>query len=345
MLDFSFRHWKDHSPYLKGYLALTLHRAGRAKDARLVWESVMDSARTKRDQGTFWAPEARSWLWYNDTVETHAFAIRTELELRPKSSKLDGLVLWIFLNKKLNHWKSTRATAEVIYSLAKVLKQTGQLGQREAISVAVGNLRRKFIFTPDKYTGKKNQLVIAGKQINPKKHSTVVVEKKTKEAAFASATWHFSTERLPKEARGDFLAVSRKYFLRNKTGPTVKLTPLREGTRVEVGAEVEVQLTLKAKHPVGYVHLRDPRPAGFEPTSATSRHRWGLGIYWYKEIRDSSTNFFFERLPQGEYPFKIRLRAATAGTFKASPATVQPMYAPEFTAYSAGHTIKIHPAK
>ncbi len=345
MLNFSFRHWKDHSPYLTGYLALTLHRRGRAKDARLVWESVMDSAKSARDQGTFWAPEARSWLWYNDTIETHAFAIRTELELRPKSGKLDGLVLWIFLNKKLNHWKSTRATAEVIYSLAKYLKQTAQLGQREAITVTVGDLKRDFVFTPDTYTGKKNQVVIAGKQLNPKKHSTVVVEKKTKGAAFASATWHFSTERLPKEARGGFLAVNRKYFLRVKTGRVVKLTPLKEGARVEVGAEVEVQLSLKAKHPMEYVHLRDPRPAGFEPTSATSRHRWNLGLYWYEEIRDSGANFFFERLPQGEYPFKYRLRATTAGTFKAAPATVQPMYAPEFTGYSAGRTIKIHPVK
>ena len=42
-----------------------------------------------------------------------------------------------------------------------------------------------------------------------------------------------------------------------------------------------------------YVHLRDPRGAGFEPESAQSRHRWDLGIYWYEEIRDSGTNFFF----------------------------------------------------
>ena len=83
MLDFSFKHWRGHSPYLKGYLALTLKRMDRPKDAMLVWESVMDSAKTAEDQGTFWAPEDRSWLWYNDTIETHAFAIRTDMELIP----------------------------------------------------------------------------------------------------------------------------------------------------------------------------------------------------------------------------------------------------------------------
>ncbi|MGE5716397.1 MAG: alpha-2-macroglobulin family protein, partial [Acidobacteriota bacterium] len=76
MLDYSFRHWKQHSPYLKGYLALTLKRMGRSADAGLVWASVMDSAKSNEEQGTFWAPEDRSWLWYNDTIETHAFALR-----------------------------------------------------------------------------------------------------------------------------------------------------------------------------------------------------------------------------------------------------------------------------
>ncbi len=84
ILAFSFRHWKQHSPYLKGLLALTLSRAGRGKDARLVWDSVMDSAKTRKDEGTFWAPEDRSWLWYNDTIETHAFALRTLMELDPR---------------------------------------------------------------------------------------------------------------------------------------------------------------------------------------------------------------------------------------------------------------------
>ena len=90
-----------------------------------------------------------------------------------------------------------------------------------------------------------------------------------------------------------------------------------------------------------YVHLRDPRGAGFEPVSSLSQHKWDLGIFWYEEIRDSGTNFFFEHLPQGEYTFKYRIRATTAGDFKVAPATAQPMYAPEFTAYSSGAALEI----
>ncbi len=341
MLDFSFKHWRSHSPYLKGYLALTLKRMDRPKDAMLVWESVMDSAKTAEDQGTFWAPEDRAWLWYNDTIETHAFAIRTDMELIPQDPKLDGMVLWIFLNKKMNHWKSTRATAEVIYSLAHYLKKSGQLGLREDATVSIGNQKIAFAFEPDQYTGKKNQMVIPGEKIDPKSTSSITVEKTSPGHLFASATWHFSTEQLPEEERGDYLRLTRSYFKRVNTGKEFSLQPLREGASLKPGDEVEVHLSLTSKHPMEYVHLRDPRGAGFEPASNLSKHKWDSGISWYEEIRDSGTNFFFEHLPQGEYTFKYRIRATTAGSFKVAPATVQPMYAPEFTAYSAGATLSI----
>ena len=114
---------------------------------------------------------------------------------------------------------------------------------------------------------------------------------------------------------------------------------------VTTGDEVEVHLSLAAAHSMEYVHLRDPRPAGFEPAGALSGHRRQSGIYRYEEIRDSGTNFFFEYLPQGEYTFTYRIRAATAGTYVAAPATAQPMYAPEFAAHSSGRTLTVAPAK
>jgi uncharacterized protein YfaS (alpha-2-macroglobulin family) len=340
LLDFSFKHWKHHAPLLKGMLALTLKRANRAADGKLVFDSVMDSAKTKPDQGTFWAPEDRSWLWYEDTIESHAFALRVLMELDPKNQKKDGLVLWLLLNKKLNHWKSTRATAEVLYSLAHYLKAEGSLGVREEAHVAIGPaITQTFDFPPDKYIGKA-QIVVPGREVSAKT-AEVTVEKQTKGFMFASATWHFSTDKLPAEERGDFFSVSRKYFKRFNDGHQWVLQPLTEGALLEPGDEVEVQLSLKTKHAAEYVHLRDPRAAGLEPEGQVSRWKWDLGIAWYEEVRDSGSNFFFEQLPAGEYTFKYRLRANMGGTFRVGPATVQSMYAPEFAAYSAGNILKV----
>jgi uncharacterized protein YfaS (alpha-2-macroglobulin family) len=341
MLDFSFHHWREHSPLLKGYLALTLERAGRHDDAVLVFDAVMDSAKTDRDLGTYWAPEDRAWLWYNDTIETHAFALRVLDELDPTDERRHGMVQWLLLNKKLNHWKSTRATAEVISSLVHYLEQEDGLGVREDATVIVGPRTTEMIFEPDEYTGARNRVLIPGPEVDPMTMSTIVVEKQAKGFAFASATWHFSTEKLPEEARGDLFAVTRQYFRRFNDGARWVLRPLADGEELAPGDQVEVHLSISAKHAAEYVHLRDPRGAGFEPETLHSQYKWDLGIGWYEEVRDSGTNFFFEWLPAGEYTFKYRLRANMAGTFKVGPATLQSMYAPEFTAYSAGHRLEV----
>jgi uncharacterized protein YfaS (alpha-2-macroglobulin family) len=341
LLDFSFKHWKQHAPYCKAQLAMTLKRMGRGSDAELVWASVMDSSKTDPDLGTYWAREDRSWLWYNDTIETQAFALRALEEVTPKDSRGDGLVTWLFLNKKLNQWKSTKATAEVIASLAHYLKKQGALSVREAVSVTVGSQKVRFVFEPDRYTGAKNQVVVPGEKIDPKTSSTISVEKEGKGLAFASATWHFSTEKLPAQGRGDFFSVSRRYFVRESTKSGFVLKPLSNGASVAVGDQIEVQVSLTSKHAAEYVHLRDPRAAGLEPENVLSRYKWDLGISWYEETRDSGTNFFFEQLPVGEYTFKYRLRANMSGIFKVSPATVQSMYAPEFNAFSAGAVLTV----
>ena len=348
ILAYTFKRWKELAPLSKGQLALTLKRMGRPQDAKLVWDSVMDSAKTAPDQGTFWAAEDRSWLWYRDTIESHAFALRTLMELDPGNAKKDGLVLWLLLNKKLSQWKSTRATAEVVYSLVHYLRREGALGIREEATVQIGSgqgaegLREHFVFEPDKYVGK-TQIVVPGARLaqSPAALSTVQVQKSTKGYMFASATWHYSTDRLPTEGRGDFFSVSRTYFKRQNNGKEFVLTPLADGASLQAGDEVEVHLSMRSKHEAEYVHLRDPRAAGLEPEAAVSRYKWDLGLVYYEEVRDSGMNFFFERLPVGEYTFKYRLRANMAGTFRVGPATVQSMYAPEFNAFSAGHILTI----
>ncbi len=342
ILDDSFAHWKGLSGYLKVLLALTLNRMERPADAKLLFDAVMDLAKTTEEEGTFFAPEKEAWLWYQDRIETHAFALLAMTEIAPDDPRRHGLVQWLFLNKQLNHWHSTKATAEVIYALAHYLEQEGQLGVRESATIRVAGQATTFTFEPDRYTGKHNQVVVPGEKLGGV--SSVVVEKESAPLMFASATWHFSTDQLPTEARGDLFGVTRRYFLRSGQGKEVTLTPLAEGAALKPGDEVEVQLTITSRSPAEYVHLRDPRAAGMEPDGAQSGYKWDWNSPGrYEETRDSGTNFFFDWLPAGEYVLKYRLRANMGGTFRVGPATLQSMYAPEFTAYSAGDTMTVVP--
>lgn len=346
MLNFSFKRWKDHSPYQKGILALTLKRSQRVKDAELVWSSVMDAAIYSEDEGTHLARENKSWLRYNDSIQTHAFALRTEMELgdnatKRNDTKRDGLVQWLFMNKKLNHWKSTRATTEVLFALVQYLKETKRMAQNESLEIKIGEQKPiKMDFLADHYESKKHQIVYEASQVEPNL-VPITFKKQTSGFMFASSTWHYSTETMPHEPSGDLLSVTRDFYVRELVGKDYVLKQLKENSSIQVGDELEVQLTINAKHPMEYVHLRDPRGAGFEPVGL-SKHNHELGIYWYEEVRDSGTNFFFEHLPQGQYRFKYHVRATHAGTFKVSPAIIQPVYAPDFVSYSNGQQVRVN---
>ena len=346
ILNHSFTYWRELSPRIKAYLIMTLQRHKRASDAKLVLESVMDSAKSEKDRGTWWAAEDRSWLWYNDTIESHALALRTLSDVMPAHPKRDGLITWLMLNKKLNQWKSTRATAEVIFSLARSLDVDKVLGQKEDFYVKTAVGKTAISFNPEKYEGQK-QIVYKGAEAAKAAGASIEIGKSTKGLGFASASWHFATTVVPAKSKGDadFFGVTRTFYKRSVQGKEQGLTSLKSGDQIGVGDEIEVQLSISSRHEAEYVHLRDPRAAGFEPVNVTSGFNYGqgfgFGFGWYEEVRDSATNFFFERIPVGEFRFKYRLRATTAGVFSIGPATIQSMYAPEFGAYSSGWEFKI----
>ena len=341
MAEFSFKHWKEHSPYLKLQLALTLKRMGRNKESLLVHESVFDSAITRKDEGTFWMIEDKSWLWYNDTVETQAFALKEIMEINPKDEKSEGLLLWLFLNKKLNHWKSTKATSEALYSILSYLKSKGAIGVKESVKIKVGDtFEQELLYDPEKYTGKKNQIVFDGEEIKPQ-FGKIEFSKEGKGFAFASATLHFSTEELPKESKGDLFTIERTFYKRLKKGNEFILEQLGKDSTLQIGDQIEIELKIKSKHPAEYVHIRAPRPSGCEPEKVKSGWVFSLGLYYYEAIRDSAEDIFVEYIPNGEFKLRYRLRCQKSGLFKVAPATIQSMYAPEFVAYSSGREVKI----
>ena len=117
--------------------------------------------------------------------------------------------------------------------------------------------------------------------------------------AFASATWHFSTEQLPEEARGDLFGVERRYFRRVKTGATRRCSsrsPRRRarGRRRGRGAA----LAHRARH-AGRVRppARSARRPGSSPIGRTRAGSWDSASPGTRRSRDSGTNFFFEQLP------------------------------------------------
>jgi len=163
--------------------------------------------------------------------------------------------------------------------------------------------------------------------------TSAAIEKKGPGYAFASLSAIYTTDRPAKQSSEGLMNVSKKVFLRYKEGAEYRLKPLENGAAVSVGDELVVQLTVTSKSQFEYVHLKDPRPAGFEAETLTSSWQWDK-LSRYEEPRDSLTNFFMNWLPHGEYVLSYTVRPTTPGVYRAGAAQLQSMYAPEIAANS-----------
>lgn len=130
-------------------------------------------------------------------------------------------------------------------------------------------------------------------------------------------------------------------FIKTTTDDEQKLVPVTEKTPFKIGDLVTVRLEVKSSEDLEFIHLKDLRASGLEPINILSEYKWQEGVGYYQSTRDVATHFFFDRLPKGTYVFEYELRANNMGDFSNGIATIQSMYAPEFTNNSNGERIII----
>lgn len=338
-VDFADKHAGAMTQLGKAYAAFVYRRLGEDAKSELYLDRAMDSAREDPITGVYWTPEKISWLWYNDTVETHAFLLRTLLALRPKDSHIPGMVQWLLFNRKGNEWKSTKATAAAIYSLLDVLKSRGALDKGDGYKIKWGPDVQTAQVGPYDWLEKPLRWGKLGADIGPG-HGKASIEKDGPGLAFASLTWIYTTDRPAKASGPGLMEISRRFFSRRKEGDGYKLKPLASGATVSVGDQIEVQLKINTRSQFEYVHLKDPKFAGFEAEELLSGWKWdNLGRY--EEPRDSLTNFFMDWIPHGEYILRYRVRPTTPGAYRLGSAVLQSMYAPEMAAHSDGFVLSV----
>lgn len=338
-LHYAAQHANAMTPIGKAYAAHAYWRLGEKAKGDDYLNRALDGAREDAVTGVYWTPEKYSWLWYSDSVEKHAFFLRTLQTLRPKDKRIPGMVQWLIFNRKGNVWKSTKASAAAVYALLDVMKSRGALDRGDDYKIQWGTVQEHATVGPSDWLANPLRWSLSGKEIGSNQGKAQIT-KKGPGLAFASLTWIYSTDELPKQGQGGLMTVERRYYRRVKEGDNYHLKLLHSMDRINVGDSMEVQLTVRTRSQFEYVHLQDPRGAGFESEELTSGWKWD-NLSRYEEPRDSLTNFFVSWLPHGEYVLRYRLRPTMAGTYRIGAATLQSMYAPEMTAHSDGMILQV----
>ena len=108
------------------------------------------------------------------------------------------------------------------------------------------------------------------------------------------------------------------------------------------GDELTVRLVLRTDRDMEYVHLKDQRGSGTEPTNVLSRYKYQDGIGYYEMTKDTASHFYIDYLPKGVYVFEYSVRAQHKGQYQSGMANIQCLYAPEFNSHSASHELTVN---
>jgi hypothetical protein len=119
--------------YSKSLLAMALWNTGEKEKARVLVRNLentakIDEAKPDGSGGTArWTLGKQWWHWWNNDVETNAIALRAFLQIEPDNRLVPMMMKWLTTQARGNHWRSTKETAEAVYSLADYVRVNKEL--------------------------------------------------------------------------------------------------------------------------------------------------------------------------------------------------------------------------
>ncbi len=332
------KNWRNYPLYTRAQIALVNYRDNNKTLAHEILQSLKENASSSEELGMYWKENVPGWYWYQGQIETQALLIETFAEIDPGDiNSVDELRVWLLKNKQTNSWNTTRATTEAIYAL--LLNGTNWLSDGNFADVTVGSkplaIDAKDVQAATGYF----KTSWRGEQVKPEL-SEVTVTKKDDGISWGAMYWQYF-EDLDKITAAETPLKLKKNLYKVVNTDKGELLNALEKEILMLGDRVRVRIQLSADRDMEYVHMKDMRAAGFEPVDVLSEYKWQENLGYYQSTRDASTNFFFAHLPKGVYIFEYDLRVNNRGDFSNGVATIQCMYAPEFTSHSQGIRIKV----
>jgi alpha-2-macroglobulin len=345
------------NPYGKILLALSLHQRHENQKAKEVLADVLKAVQIDSYRARAWIATSRTrwWRWYNNDVETNAWALRALTAIDPQNALAPQIANWLAANRTHGkYWRSTRDTALAVHALAEQMQIAKNDSAEFAVAIAVdGRPVAEALVSWKQLLSPSSRVVIAGRDLKPGRHQVTLTKKKPGLLYYSIVTNYFDrSQRIVKSGHG--IQVERRYFKcsqpvvepagsrdqGSRAGRILK-TPLQNGEAVPVGQIVEAELTITSNDDYEYVAFEDPKPAGFEPVEIRSGYAWGDGLCADVELRDEKIAFFASRVEPGRHVLRYQLRAEVPGSFQARPTHAFDMYNPEIEAHSDSMRLQV----
>ena len=337
--------WTDFSLSSQALAAIAMKRMGEEALAKEIMASVKERAVLSDELGMYWkVPYFFSSSVFAAPVSTQALIVEAFREVTGDEESAEACCVWLLKQKQTQDWTTTAATADAIYALLLDGSHAGRAGWTDLLAgdtLAEVTLGGEKVKPGDVEAGTGVYSVRYGaKDISPEKGVISFTGAGEKGVSWGGVHWSYFEDVLkvrahePKELR-----VEKKYYKKVKGPDGTRLTKI-EG-KLEPGDEIVARLEITSDRFYEFVHLSDERPACAEPEDVLSSYRWRDGVGYYQSTRDTATHYYIDSLNKGVFVLETSYRVRQRGTFVGGIATIQCMYAPEFTAHSTAETVHV----
>ena len=326
--------------------ALAAHTIGRHELAEDYLGRLWGRARSAGG-GVFWGDDAGHYWDRWTQAETTAMALLATCLIRPGEPRLPRVARRLMLQRRGDHWSSTRDTAMVLYAMVEYLKLSRELEPDYTARIVLnGRVRASVRMTPQ-MVGRPEQVIEIPVADLTTGENTLQVEL-DKEGILhytAELAQYIAQEDIPAVASRARLDIDRQYYLlRPQPGVEEPQMPSRPVDRVRYGDTLRCVVTLTAAADHSYMILEDYLPAGCEAIEPDAEDLWWrydeLGVDNI-EYRDDKVAVFWRSLPAGVHRITYDLRATIPGEYRVMPSSVYSMYVPEVWGSGAESRLRV----
>ncbi len=338
------KYWLNKNRMQQGLAAVALHRFGKQDVAKRIVNSLKENAINNEELGMYWKENTRGYYWYESPIETQSLLIEVFHTVTKDQEAVDAMKLWLLKNKQTNNWKTTIATADACYALLLQGSKWTDANPIATIKVGSTTLSTNDAGSVEAGTGYMKK-TIEGDKVNDDMGNISVTVNTPNNAkgqpSYGAVYWQYFQNIDDITNAATPITLTKKWFVEKVTNTGKVLQPINNGDAVKVGDKIVARIELKSDRDMEYIHMKDLRAATMEPKNVLSEYKYQDGLGYYETTKDASTNFFMSYLRKGTYVFEYPLYITHKGNFSAGIATIQCMYAPEFTAHSNGLRITV----
>lgn len=323
----------------KAMIAIVLDKSGHPKEAQAFIASLKEHLTKTDELGMFFAFNANPYAWGGIQMQAQVDVMEALELVGGNNETVEEMKLWLLKQKQTQQWDSPVATADAVYAL--LMKGTNLLDNQGDVRIVIANEVMETV-TPGKTTVPGlGYIKRSFTQKNVVDARTIKVEKKNPGIAWGAVYAQYESPISDVKQQGGELNVQKQLYVERTVNNVPQLQPITEKTVLQVGDKIVSRLSIRADRPMDFVQLKDQRGACFEPIGDVSGYRWNNGMGYYVDIKDASTNFFFDHLEKGVYVLEYGYRVSRAGTYETGLATMQCAYAPEYASHSGSMTVEV----